>query len=107
MSDIFCVTKLDDISDKLKKELLLTQAVDEKILNVFSYRKSGILNLTEVLVGYYRLHGEEKTRQYMMVACYRLVKKKFLAPTKRKGEYKITDLGKSVNPNHAERKRNE
>ena len=63
--------------------------LDKKILALFVGQKQ--LNLTQLLVGYYRKYNEIKTRQYMMMTCYRMKKKGILLPTKNKGEYTPND----------------
>jgi hypothetical protein len=92
---IFDTSNLEDLPAELIKELKLAGDVDNILLNLF-YDASGVLDLSTLLVGYYRKHKEIKTRQYMMTTCYRLVKKGFLSPTKNKGEYQITSNGLSV-----------
>jgi len=85
----FDMTDLKDIPPELIKELNLVSKVHAKLLHLFQ-EAGGTLNLSTLLVGYYRKHKEVKTRQYMMTSCYRLVKKGLLKPTKNKGEYRIT-----------------
>jgi hypothetical protein len=92
---IFDISNLNDLPPELIKELKLAGDVDDVLLNLF-YEAGGTLDLSTLLVGYYRKHNEIKTRQYMMTTCYRLVKKGFLSPTKNKGEYKITTNGLSI-----------
>lgn len=92
---IFDISNLNDLPPELIKELKLAGDVDDVLLNLF-YEAGGTLDLSTLLVGYYRKHNEVKTRQYMMTTCYRLVKKGFLTPTKNKGEYEITANGLSV-----------
>ncbi len=92
---IFDTSNIDDLPPELIKELKLSGDVDNTLLNLF-YEGEGVLDLSSLLVGYYRKHQEVKTRQYMMTTCYRLVKKGFLTPTKSKGEYQITTNGMSV-----------
>lgn len=92
---IFDISNLNDLPPELIKELKLAGDVDDTLLNLF-YEAGGTLDLSTLLVGYYRKHNEVKTRQYMMTTCYRLVKKGFLSPTKNKGEYQITANGLSV-----------
>ena len=92
---IFDISNLNDLPPELIKELKLAGDVDDVLLNLF-YEAGGTLDLSTLLVGYYRKHNEIKTRQYMMTTCYRLVKKGFLSPTRNKGEYKITTNGLSI-----------
>ena len=95
MKDIFDLNNLSDLPEELIREINLTTKVEKIILNLF-LDGDGTLNLSKLIVGYYRKHDEIKTRQYMMTTCYRLVKKGFLSSTKNKGEYRITELGKNV-----------
>lgn len=92
---IFDTDKLDDLPPELIKELKLAGDVDNTLLNLFK-EAGGTLDLSSLLVGYYRKHKEIKTRQYMMTTCYRLVKKGFLSQTENKGEYRITPKGSSI-----------
>lgn len=92
---IFNTDDLSDLPPELIKELKLAGEVDTKLLELFS-EAGGILDLSTLLVGYYRKHKDVKTRQYMMTTCYRLVKKGFLSPTQNKGEYQLTERGAKV-----------
>lgn len=92
---IFSTDDLSDLPPELIKELKLAGDVDSTLLTLF-LEAGGTLNLSSLLVGYYRKYNEIKTRQYMMTTCYRLVKKGFLDQTKKKGEYQITEKGQSV-----------
>jgi len=92
---IFDTSNLEDLPPELIKELKLAGEVDDVLLNLF-FEAGGTLDLSTLLVGYYRKHKEVKTRQYMMTTCYRLVKKGFLSSTKNKGTYQITSNGLSV-----------
>ena len=92
---IFDISNLGDLPPELIKELKLSGDVDDILLNLF-FEAGGVLDLSTLLVGYYRKYKEIKSRQYMMTTCYRLVKKGFLESTKNKGEYKITPNGLSV-----------
>ena len=96
---IFDKNDLSDLPPELIKELKLDGEVDSKLLELFQ-EAGGTLDLSTLLIGYYRKHKETKTRQYMMTACYRLVKKNFLQPTGNKGEYQITSKGKTVTGNN-------
>ncbi len=93
--NIFNTDNLKDLPPELIKELKFAGDVDLKILELF-VEAGGTLDLSGLLVGYYRKHKEVRTRQYMMTTCYRIIKKGFLVPTSNKGEYKITDKGESV-----------
>jgi hypothetical protein len=90
--DIFDTHDLSDLPLELIKELKLAGDIDLVILGLF-HEAGGILDLSTLLIGYYRKYKSVKTRQYMMTTCYRLAKKGFLEPTKSKGEYRITDNG--------------
>jgi len=107
-NDVFDLNNLGDIPKELIGQLKLSSKTDKQILNLFSFRKSGILNLSELLVSYYRVYKEEKTRNYLMTACYRMVKKGFLKNTKHKGEYILTDFAKEyLNDTDGQTKSNE
>ena len=92
---IFDTDDLSDLPPELIGQLRLAGDIDKVLLELF-YEADGTLDLSSLLVGYYRKHKEIKTRQYMMMTCYRLVKKGFLVQTGGKGEYKITDRGCAV-----------
>ncbi len=95
MNNIFDTEDISDLPAELVKELKLASDVDNILLTLF-LEAGGVLDLSTLLVGYYRKHKEVKSRQYMMTTCYRLVKKGFLEPTDNKGEYGITEKGKAV-----------
>lgn len=95
MNKIFDLKNLDDIPQELIRELNIISKTNNNILWLFKNAGKN-LNLTELLIGYYRKYDEVKTRQHMMTACYRLMKKGFLQKTKGKGEYKITPKGLMV-----------
>lgn len=95
MNDIFDITDLDDLPTDLISQLKLGSHADAQILKLFLLANRP-LNLTQLLVGYYRTYKEEKTRNYMMTFCYRLEKKGFLDKTGKKGEYVINDKGKKL-----------
>lgn len=103
---IFNTDDLSDLPPELIKELKLAGEVDTKLLWLFN-EAGGTLDLSALLVGYYRKHKEVKTRQYMMTTCYRLVKKGFLSSTESKGEYKITEKGYSVLGNSSDNEEND
>lgn len=92
---IFDTSNLNDLPQELIRELRLAGDVDKTILDLFT-EAGGKLDLSKLLIGYYRKFKLIKTRQYMMTTCYRLVKKGFLEQTGSKGEYKITDKGRKV-----------
>jgi len=83
-----------DLPDELLIELNLTAKSDDLILALFGNSKT--LSISECLVGYYRAHGEVKSRQYMTVALYRMVKKNLLKPASGKGCYKLSLLGSRI-----------
>jgi hypothetical protein len=84
---IFDLKDLSDIPDELMEQLNLTSRTDRLFLDLF--KEKSPLNITELLIGYFRKYGELKTRNYIMVNCYRMSKKGLIKPTKRKGEYKL------------------
>ena len=92
---IFNTDDLSDLPAELIKELKLAGNIDRILLELFN-EAGGTLNLSTLLIGYYRKYKEVKTRQYMMTTCYRLVKKGLLDPMKNRGEYRITKKGKNV-----------
>jgi predicted transcriptional regulator len=96
LRDIFDTENIDDLPPELINELNLAGDSDKMILDLFQESNDGALDLSELLVAYYRKHNEVKKRQYMMTTCYRLVKKGFLESTGSKGEYRITDKGKKI-----------
>lgn len=93
--DIFDTDNIDDLPTELLREMKIISSSNIKILQLFS-DSGGVLNLTGLLVGYYRKHKEVKARSHMMVNCYRLVKSGYLSPTNKKGEYYITKSGLSI-----------
>lgn len=103
---IFSTENLNDIPPELIKELKLSGDVDNTLLKLFM-EAGGTLDLSSLLVGFYRKHKQVKTRQYMMTTCYRLVKKGFLSQTENKGEYKITDKGLAVVKSGQDEQKNE
>ena len=76
----------EDLPEELKKELNLSSDADNKILELFK-RAGGTLNISEVLVGLYKVHSQIKTRQFVSSTLYRMRKKNLLYSTGRKGEY--------------------
>jgi len=89
--NIFDLKNLSDIPEVLIPELNITSAIDDKILALFKKKKNRTLNLSEIVIGYYRLYGEEKSRKYFMVTLYRMYKKGLVEKTTKKGEYRIND----------------
>jgi len=89
--NIFDLKNLSDIPEVLIPELNLTSAIDDKILALFKQKNNRTLNLSEIVIGYYRLYGEEKSRNYFMVTLYRMYKKGLVEKTSKKGEYRIND----------------
>ncbi|HBH27123.1 MAG TPA: hypothetical protein DDX54_06965 [Rhodospirillaceae bacterium] len=92
---IFNTEDLSDLPPALIKELRLAGNMDTKLLTLFE-EGGGTLDLTTLLVAFYRKHKEVRTRQYMMTTCYRLVKKGFLYQAQGKGHYEITEKGRQV-----------
>lgn len=83
--------KQKGLPPELVSELNLIADIDKRILKVFE-QGGGVLNISEVLVGYYQLYKTVKKRQYMMPTLYRMMKKGLLEATGNKGEYKLTSL---------------
>lgn len=79
---------VDDLPEELVKELNLDNSPDIKILQVLK-EGGGKLNLSELLIGYYKIHNEIKTRRFMMSACSRMARKGMIESTGKKGEYQI------------------
>jgi hypothetical protein len=71
---------------ELLKELKLDNNPDDKVLDIMK-AGGGTLNVSEVLVGYFKMFGEVKPRNYANAALYRLSKKGLIKPTGKKGEY--------------------
>lgn len=84
------LSDLKDLPEELKKELNLDTDPDLKIIKVFQ-EGGGTLNLSEVLIGYFRIHSEVKSRRFMMSACHRMVRKGTLRATGKKGEYELVN----------------
>ncbi len=78
----------NDLPDALVKELRLENNADDKILDILK-AGGGTLNVSDVLVGYYKLFNEVKQRTYITSALYRLRQKGLIAHTGKKGEYKL------------------
>ena len=95
MSSIFDLNDISDIPSDLIQQLNLASDVDTKMLELFK-EAEGELNLTQLLVGYYRKYKDKKTRQYMMTTCYRLAGKGFLISGDGKGVYQATEKGLSI-----------
>lgn len=85
----------NDLPADLVKELKLHNNADDKILDILK-AGGGILNVSEVLVGYYKLFNEVKQRTYITAALYRLGKKGLISPTGKKGEYKLGRVSSSI-----------
>ena len=73
---------------ELKKQLNLASNEERAILEIFK-KGGGTLNISEVLVGYYKIYGETKSRKYVITTLYRMAKKQLLESTEKKGEYSI------------------
>lgn len=79
--------------DGLPKELLKelgSKSQYEKVMEIFKVGGTS-LNVSEILVGYYRVHNEVKTRSFVTNLLYRCCHKKLIRPTGKKGEYIIND----------------
>lgn len=79
---------IEALPEELVRELNLSSDIENQVLEVFS-KGGGTLNVSEVLVGFYKIHEEAKTRRYMISTLYRMRKKGFLRPTGKKGEYTV------------------
>lgn len=90
MRDKFNPKKQQDLPAELVAELNLLADTDKRLLKVFR-EGGGTLNISEVLVGYYKIYGVVKKRQYMMPTLYRMMKKGLLKSTANKGEYQIIE----------------
>ncbi len=91
-SDIFDTSDMSDIPPELMRELNFVSRVDLKLLSLF-VQAGKPLDLSKLLIGYYRKYKVVVKRTYIMTNCYRISKKGYLKATKNKGEYKITDDG--------------
>lgn len=101
--NIFDLDDLSDIPLRLIPELRLSGETDNKVLHLF-FLAGGTINLTQLLIGYFRLYGKEEPRQHMNAICYRLIKKGLIEAAIEKGQYKLTKLGinlvKAAEENH-------
>jgi hypothetical protein len=75
-----------NLPPELVKELNLTNNVEDQVLEVFR-EGGGTLNVSEVLVGFFQLFNELKTRRNMTTILYRMKTKGLLSSTGKKGEY--------------------
>lgn len=75
-----------ELPPELVRELKLSNDVESQILEVFK-EGGGILNVGEVLVGFYKLHEKIDTRRHMTTILYRMKSKGLLYATGKKGEY--------------------
>ncbi len=79
---------LAELPAELVREISELSDVDDRILSVFR-EGGGVLNISEVLVGYYKLFNKTKTRTYITATLYRMARKGLLKKTKNKGEYAL------------------
>ncbi len=79
---------INDLPDELRQELKLSSNVESKILQVLE-QGGGTLNISEMLVGYYKVFEEIKKRSYMASPLYRMRQKGLIYPTGKKGEYTL------------------
>ena len=93
--NIFDLDDLSDIPLSLIPELKLSGDTDNKVLHLFSLA-GGTINLTQLLVGYFRLYGKQEPRPHMNSICYRLIRKGLIEPAIEKGQYSLTALGRKV-----------
>jgi hypothetical protein len=82
------VLNAKNLPAELVKELNLTNNVEDQVLDVFR-EGGGTLNVSEVLVGFFQMFNELKTRRNMITVLYRMKTKGLLTPTGKKGEYSI------------------
>ena len=73
----------------LQKELINHQKQNYKILNIFE-EGGGTLNVSEVLVGLYKMHKMEKTRTQIIQILHQMENKGLLVKTGKRGEYTVT-----------------
>lgn len=77
-----------ELPEELLNELNLTSAEDDRIIDILK-QGGGILNVSEILIGYYQLFNEVYTRNKMVSTLYRMTKKKLIVRTGKKGEYNL------------------
>lgn len=87
-TDIFNTDNLEDIPEKIKKELSSNET-EKRILELFDIAKRP-LNLDEITVGYYRKYGEIKSRNFFMNKLYRMcnTSNAKVVPTGSRGQYR-------------------
>ena len=88
-TNLFDIENISDLPKELIRELRLTHNVDQMVFSLFIEAKKQ-LNLTELLVAWFRKYNKIRSRQYMMTTCYRLYKKGLLKKGKNKGSYVIS-----------------
>jgi hypothetical protein len=86
---LFDIENIKDLPVEMLRELRLVTPANERVLRVFSQSNRPLV-LDEMIVGYYRIYKEIKSRHYMLIACYRMMKKGLLISTKQKGGYKLS-----------------
>lgn len=90
-NNIFNLEHIKDLPYNLIKDLRLATRNDLLILSLF--KKKNQLNLSEIIVGSFRLYKLKRTRGYVTTTCYRISKKGLLRATENKGGYEITEMG--------------
>lgn len=73
--NVFDTKNTDDLPDVIKKSLRKPKEgkSDHKIVELLKLAK-GSLSVDEIMVGYYRLHKEIKTRRQIIAIIYRMCK---------------------------------
>jgi hypothetical protein len=74
----------------------------ERILHLLK-SAGGTLTTREMLVGWYKVYGEVKTREYIGGLVYQLSHKKIIFSTGKKGEYSLRDNRRCYDTNYAEK----
>ena len=84
-NNIFDLDDLSDVPSSLAEKL--SNGLFSKVLYLFSLKSGRPLNISQLIVGFYRVYGREKTRMQMTGICYRMYKSGLLKKTKKRGEY--------------------
>lgn len=87
----FSPLNTEGFPDKLKKQLAPSTG-EARFLEIFR-QGGGVLNVSEVLVAFYKIYGEIKTREYVVYSLHRLRKKGLFKRTGKKGEYAYVGRG--------------
>lgn len=74
------------LPEELKKELNLAGNTEAQLLRIFE-EGGGTLNVSEILIGYFKLFKEVKKRVFVSSLLYRMRKNGLISPTGKKGEY--------------------